>query len=59
MDEIYCKYFKIEEVTGKDIYGHLTYKYYCTKKNKEVFYLMCIRCKDNTIKENNKNDDMQ
>lgn len=50
MDEIYCKYFKIEEVTGKDIYGHLTYKYYCTKKSKEVFYLMCIRCKDNTLK---------
>lgn len=51
MDEIYCRHFKIEEVTSKDIYGNLIYKYYCTKRNKETFFLTCIRCKDNTAKE--------
>lgn len=51
MDEIYCKHLKIKEIIGKDIYSHLTYKYYCTKRNKEIFFLTCIRCKDNTAKE--------
>lgn len=52
MDEIYCKYLKIEDVTPwhGDVFDHPTYKYYCTKKSKEVLYLMCIRCKDNTLK---------
>lgn len=55
MDEIYCKYLKIKDVTTwhGDVFDHPTYKYYCAKKNnKEVLYLICIRCKDNTTKEN-------
>lgn len=51
MNEIYCKHFKIEEVTGKDIYSHPTYKYYCTKKNKEVLRFMCYRCKEYTMED--------
>lgn len=50
MDED-CKYLKIEDVIGCDIYDHPTYKFYCTKKNKEVFRLMCYRCKEYTTED--------
>lgn len=50
MDEVYCKYLKIVDISGRDIYDHPTYKYYCTKRDKEILYLMCVRCKDNTMK---------
>lgn len=51
MNEMFCKHLKIEDITGRDIYDHPIYKYFCAKKNKETLYLMCARCKDNTIKK--------
>lgn len=51
MDEICCKHLKMEDTYDRDIYGHPIYKYYCTKRNKETLFLVCIRCKDNTTKE--------
>lgn len=53
MDEICCKYLKFKDVTTwhGDVFDHPTYIYYCLKKQKEVLYLMCIRCKDNTAKK--------
>lgn len=50
MDEIYCEHLRIEDTYNRDIYGHPKCKYYCAKKDKEVLYLMCVRCKDNTMK---------
>ena len=55
MDEICCKHLKkIDNITGREIYDHPTYKYYCTKRNKETLYLVCVRCKDNTTKGTSK-----
>lgn len=50
MDEICCKHLKKEDTYDRDIYGHPIYKYYCTKRNKETLFLVCVRCKDNTTK---------
>ena len=50
MDED-CKYLTIEDVIGCDIYDHPTYKFYCTKKNKEVLRFMCYRCKEYTTED--------
>lgn len=45
-----CKYLKIEDIIDRDIYDHPTYKFYCTKKNKEIFHL-CYRCKEYTMED--------
>lgn len=33
-----CKYLKIEDITlwHGDVSGHLSYKYYCIEKNKDL-----------------------
>lgn len=51
MDETYCKYLIKEGVSGQDIFDHPTYKFYCTKNDQEILYLLCARCKNNTTKE--------
>lgn len=35
-----CKYFKIEDITPYhgDVFGHLSYKYHCTEKNKDLLF---------------------
>jgi hypothetical protein len=43
-----CKYLKIEDVTfwHGDVFDHPSYKYYCTKKNKDLPFgiLQCHKC---------------
>lgn len=56
MDEICCKYFKVEDVTSwhGDVFDHPDYKYYCTQQDKikEIFSWTCSKCPLYKEKEN-------
>lgn len=51
-----CKYLKIEDVTPwhEDVFGHPSYKYYCTEKNKDLSFgiFQCHKCTKYKEKQN-------